>query len=121
MISQRSKSVTKHFFCIFLNVFLPGLSLISVFIHLAVFIDAPLNTSRMILSSPDRHFCILSSQLTQATGWQPSGAYLMVIFESFASLFSIQGQLISSSVTFLSSLLIFLTSIVFTLTSVFFA
>ena len=45
----------------------------------------------------------------------------MVSSDSFASLFSIQGQLISSSVTFLSSLLIIVKSIVFTLTSVFFA
>ena len=109
------------FSAFFLMSSFPGLSLISVFILLAVFIDAPLNTSTMILSPPDRHFCILSSHPTQATEWQPSGAYLMVIVESFASLLSIQGQLTSSSVTFLSSLLIFLTSIVFTLTSVFFA
>ena len=40
-----------------------------------------------------------------------SGAYFMVFSDSFASLFSIQGQPISRSVTFLSSLLIILTSI----------
>ena len=101
------KECDRTLFCIFLSVFLPGLSLISVFILLAVFIDAPPNTSTMILL-PLGHFCILSSKPTKCM------AHI-----SWSSLFSIQGQLIPSSVTFLSSLLIILASIVFTVTSVF--
>ena len=39
------KECDKTLFCIFLNVYFPGLSLFSAFILLAVFMDAPPNTS----------------------------------------------------------------------------
>ena len=68
MILQCSKSVTKH-----LSAFFLVSSLISAFI--AVFIDAPPNTSKMILSRLG-HFCILSSKPTK---WHISHGLLRLL------------------------------------------
>ena len=45
------KECDKALFCIFLSVFVPGLSLISAIMFLAVFIDAP-NTSKNDIITP---------------------------------------------------------------------
>ena len=55
------KECDKTSVSIFLSVVLPGLSLISDFILLAVFIDAP----QIMILSPRGHFCILSSKPTK--------------------------------------------------------
>ena len=63
------KECDKTICSIFLSVFLPGLSLISDFILLAVFIDAP----QIMILSPLGHFCILSSKPTK---WHKSHGLL---------------------------------------------
>ena len=66
------KECDKTIFSIFLSVFLPGLSLISDFILLAVFIDAP----QIMILSPLGHFCILSSKPTK---WHQSHGLLRLL------------------------------------------